>query len=168
MRRAILVSLALLAGGTASVLAQAAAAPAPEPTKPAAVIAPVPESPGQSMIEGEESALAGRNYSYDPAGRRDPFRSLLARQAKEELGQRPPGLRGMGVEEIKLQGILKLPEGYVAMIQGTDNTSYLIRPGTVLYDGNVESIEPGKVVFRMQVADPKSLKPFREVTRTLQ
>jgi len=26
----------------------------------------------------------------------------------------------------------------------------------------------GKVVFRMQVADPKSLKPYREVVRTLQ
>ena len=74
----------------------------------------------------------------------------------------------MGVEEIRLQGILKLPEGYVAMVQGTDNMSYLIRPGTVLYDGTVELIEQGKVVFRMQVADPKSLKPYREVVRTLQ
>ena len=99
---------------------------------------------------------------------RDPFRSLLARQAKEELGVRPPGLRGMGIEEIRLEGILKIPEGFVAMIQGTDNMSYLIRPGTVLFDGTVESIEMGKVVFRMQVADPKSLKPYREVVRTLQ
>ena len=79
-----------------------------------------------------------------------------------------PGLRGMGIEEIKLQGILRLPEGYVAMVQGTDNLSYLIRPGTVLYDGTVELIEQGKVVFKMQVADPKSLKPYREVVRTLQ
>ena len=74
----------------------------------------------------------------------------------------------MGVDEIKLQGIIKLPEGYVAMIQGTDNMSYLIRPGTVLYDGNVEQIDAGRVVFRTQVADPKSLKPYREVVRTLQ
>jgi Tfp pilus assembly protein PilP len=129
---------------------------------------PIDTSTVERILRGDEAVEAGQGFTYDPAGRRDPFRSLLARQAKEEVGQRPPGLRGMGVEEIKLQGILKLPEGYVAMIQGTDNTSYLIRPGTVLYDGNVEHIEPGKVVFRMQVADPKSLKPYREVIRTLQ
>ncbi len=161
-RRALALLPALLA---AAALAQAP--PKPSPT-PAPGENPIDTSTVERILRGDEAVEAGQGFTYDPAGRRDPFRSLLARQAKEELGQRPPGLRGMGVEEIKLQGILKLPEGYVAMIQGTDNTSYLIRPGTVLYDGNVESIEPGKVVFRMQVADPKSLKPFREVTRTLQ
>ena len=148
-----------------SALAQAPARPSPTPVPPES---PIDTSTVERILRGDEAVDAGQGFTYDPAGRRDPFRSLLARQAKEELGQRPPGLRGMGVEEVKLQGILKLPEGYVAMVQGTDNTSYLIRPGTVLYDGNVEHIEPGKVVFRMQVADPKSLKPYREVTRTLQ
>ncbi len=74
----------------------------------------------------------------------------------------------MGVEEIRLLGIMKLPEGFVAMVQGTDNLSYMIRPGTALYDGSVERIEPGRVVFKMPVADPRSLKPYREVVRTLQ
>ncbi|MGD1149303.1 MAG: hypothetical protein ABR961_15285 [Thermoanaerobaculaceae bacterium] len=150
-----------------ALAAVAAVPPRPSPT-PAPMESPIDTSTVERILRGDEAVEAGQGFTYDPAGRRDPFRSLLARQAKEEVGQRPPGLRGMGVEEIKLQGILKLPEGYVAMIQGTDNTSYLIRPGTVLYDGNVEHIEPGKVVFRMQVADPKSLKPYREVIRTLQ
>ena len=56
----------------------------------------------------------------------------------------------------------------MAMVQGTDNLSYLIRPGTILYDGTVEKIEPGRVVFKLQVADPRSLKPYREVVRTLE
>ncbi len=161
-RQALALLPAFLA---AAALAQAP--PRPSPT-PVPADNQIDTSTVERILRGDEAVEAGAGFTYDPAGRRDPFRSLLARQAKEELGQRPPGLRGMGVEEIKLQGILKLPEGYVAMIQGTDNTSYLIRPGTVLYDGNVESIEPGKVVFRMQVADPKSLKPYREVIRTLQ
>ena len=142
------------------------------PPKPAAT--PVPtESPidtstVERILRGDEAVEAGQGFTYDPAGRRDPFRSLLARGVKEETGVRPPGLRGMGIEEIKLQGILKIPEGFVAMIQGTDNMSYLVRAGSVLFDGTVELIEQGKVVFRMQVADPKSLKPYREVVRTLQ
>jgi len=150
-----------------AAVAFAQAPPKPTPL-PAEAESPIDTSTVERILRGDEAVEAGQGFTYDPAGRRDPFRSLLARQAKEELGQRPPGLRGMGIDEIKLQGILKLPEGYVAMVQGTDNMSYLVRPGSVLYDGTVEQIEPGKVVFKMQVADPKSLKPYREVVRTLQ
>jgi Tfp pilus assembly protein PilP len=163
MSRGALTLVLLLVA--ASVLAQAPPNPAPAPTPAENQI---DTSTVERILRGDEAVEAGQGFTYDPAGRRDPFRSLLTRQAKEETGERPPGLRGMGIEEIKLEGILKLPEGYVAMIQGTDNMSYLLRPGTVLYDGSVESIEMGKVVFRMQVADPKSLKPYREVVRTLQ
>lgn len=159
---ALLLSVVALAA-----LAQTPPKPAPSPTA-APIESPIDTSTVERILRGDEAVEAGQGFTYDPAGRRDPFRSLLARPPKEEAGARPPGLRGMGIEEIKLQGIFKLPEGYVAMIQGTDNMSYLIRPGTVLYDGTVEQIELGKVVFKMQVADPKSLKPYREVVRTLQ
>ena len=161
-RQALALLPALLA---AAALAQGP--PRPSPT-PGPTETPIDTSTVERILRGDEAVEAGQGFTYDPAGRRDPFRSLLSRQAKEETAQRPAGLRGMGVEEVKLQGILKLPEGYVAMVQGTDNASYLIRPGTVLYDGNVEHIEPGRVVFRIQVTDPKSLKPYREVVRTLQ
>jgi Tfp pilus assembly protein PilP len=150
------------------LVALVAFAQAPPKETPAPAESPIDTSTVERILRGDEAVEAGQGFTYDPAGRRDPFRSLLARQAKEEYGLRPPGLRGMGIEEIRLEGILKIPEGFVAMIQGTDNMSYLIRPGTVLFDGTVESIEMGKVVFRMQVADPKSLKPYREVVRTLQ
>jgi Tfp pilus assembly protein PilP len=163
MSRGALTFVLLLVALVAFAQAPPKPAPSPAPTE-----SPIDTSTVERILRGDEAVEAGQGFTYDPAGRRDPFRSLLARQAKEELGQRPPGLRGMGIEEIRLQGILKIPEGYVAMIQGTDNMSYLIRPGTVLYDGNVALIEQGKVVFRMQVADPKSLKPYREVVRTLQ
>ncbi len=165
MSRGVLVLL--LVPLAAVALAQAPAKPAPSPT-PLPGESPIDTSTVERILRGDEAVEAGQGFTYDPAGRRDPFRSLLARQTKEELGQRPPGLRGMGIEEIKLQGILRLPEGYVAMIQGTDNMSYLVRPGTILFDGTVEQIEPGRVVFKMQVADPKSLKPYREVVRSLQ
>lgn len=144
-------------------VAAQAPAPAPKPEEK-----PIDTSTVERILAGEEEVAAGGGFTYDPAGRRDPFRSLLKGRSREELGERPPGLPGMGVEEIRLQGILKLPEGYVALIQGTDNMSYIIKPGTVLYDGTVEKIEPGKVTFKVNIADPRSLKPYREVVRTLQ
>jgi type IV pilus assembly protein PilP len=144
-----------------AVLAQA-------PPKPFTPETPIDTSTVERILRGEEAVEQGQGFTYDPAGRRDPFRSLLGGRPPEELGGRPPGLPGMGVEEIRLMGVMKLPEGYVAMVQGTDNLSYMIRPGTALYDGSVERIEQGRVVFKIPVADPRSLKPYREIVRTLQ
>jgi len=138
-------------------------APAPPPSEE-----PIDTSTVEKILAGDEAVESGAGFTYDPAGRRDPFRSLLSGLPREEMAQRPPGLRGMGVEEVKVQGIFKLPEGYVAMVRGTDNLSYLLRAGTVLYDGSVERIEQGRVTFKLQIADPKSLKPYREVVRTLE
>jgi len=167
MRRAALLSIALLGALRTSAFGQAAAAPAPEPTKPAAVIAPVPDSPGQSLIEGEESALAGRAYSYDPAGRRDPFRSLLVREQNKGGVERPPGIAGISIDDLVVHGIWKTKAGYVAQIRATDNKSYLIRAGDLLYDGEVVRVASNEIVFRQNINDPQSVKPFREVTKQL-
>lgn len=160
MNRHVAVVLATLTA--VAVMAQAP----PRPTPPTET--PIDTSTVEKILRGEEAVEQGQGFTYDPAGRRDPFRSLLGGRPPEELGGRPPGLPGMGVEEVRLLGIMKLPEGFVAMVQGTDSLSYMIRPGTALYDGSVERIEPGRVIFKLPVADPRSLKPYREVVRTLQ
>ena len=168
MRRALLLS-ALLAFAAAGLFAQAPAAatpPAPS-TTPSAVIAPVPESPGQSLIEQDESAMSGRSYTYDPAGRRDPFRSLLVREQQRGGPQRPPGIAGISIDDLVVHGIWKTKSGYVAQIRATDNKSYLIRAGDLLYDGEVIRVGPNEVSFRQNLNDPQSVKPFREVTKQL-
>ena len=160
--------VALLAAGVATLGAQApaAAAPTPMPTAPA-VIAPVPESPGQALIEQDESAMSGRSYSYDPAGRRDPFRSLLVREQSRGGLQRPPGIAGISIDDLVVHGIWKTRAGYVAQIRATDNKSYLVRAGDLLYDGEVTRVGPNEVSFRQNLNDPQSVKPFREVTKQL-
>jgi Tfp pilus assembly protein PilP len=119
------------------------------------------------MIDQEEAALAGRAYSYDPAGRRDPFRSLLVRPEDRALGSRPPGVAGMSVDEIVIHGIWKTRSGYVAQVRATDNKSYLVRQGDLVYDGEVIRVGANEVVFRQNINDPQSVKPFREVTKQL-
>ena len=157
---------ALCLAGLAGALTAQAPAAAPSPT-PQAVIAPVPESPGQSLLEQEESALAGRAYSYDPAGRRDPFRSLLVRPEKGQVGRRPPGIAGIAVDDVQLQGIWKTRAGFVAQIRGTDNKSYLLRSGDLLYDGEVLRVGPNELTLRQNINDPQSVKPFRDITKQL-
>jgi hypothetical protein len=165
-----LSSVALLALAAAGALAQtpptAASGAAPKATPPA-VIAPVPESPGEGLIEQDESAMSGRSYSYDPAGRRDPFRSLLVREQSRGGLDRPPGIAGISIDDLVVHGIWKTKAGYVAQIRATDNKSYLIRAGDLLYDGEVTRVGPNEVSFRQNLNDPQSVKPFREVTKQL-
>jgi Tfp pilus assembly protein PilP len=145
---------------------QPANAPTPAPT-PAPAPAGGAESPGQRLLEQDEAAQAGRTYTYDPGGRRDPFRSLLIRAASRGGPQRPQGIAGIAIDDLILQGIWKTKAGYVAQIRGTDNKSYLIRAGDLLYDGEVTRIGPNEVSFRQNLNDPQSVKPFRDVTKQL-
>lgn len=124
----------------------------------------------EEILRGDQAALEGELFSYDPAGRRDPFRSLLIGFEEEEPGAvkvRPPGLPGMLVDELRIEGIVQTPGGILAFAQGRDNLSYIIRPGTKLYDGEVMDILPDRVVFRRQVHDPKQLRPYEEVVKEL-
>ncbi len=120
------------------------------------------------ILRGEEEVLRGEIFSYDPAGRRDPFRSLLEGIKEEEASrERPPGLPGMRIEELTLEGIIETPQGRIAFAQGRDKVAYILREGTKLYNGEVKEILPDRVIFRQQVNDPKALKPYTEVVREI-
>ena len=132
--------------------------------KPAASPA---DAPASVEPAAEDPATLGRGYTYDPAGRRDPFRSLLVRNDSRQPGARPPGIAGIGVDDVTVQGIWKTRSGYVAQIRGTDNKSYLLRAGDLLWDGEVTRVGPNEVGFRQNLNDPQSVKPFRDVTKQL-
>jgi type IV pilus assembly protein PilP len=163
IRNSTIVLLVLVVAFAGTVGAASRPTPVPTPPPPPGAI----QSPGQAMIEQEEAALQGRGYTYDPAGRRDPFRSLLVRPEDRALGARPPGIAGMSIDEMVIYGIWKTRNGYVAQVRATDNKSYLVRQGDLLYDGEVVRVGPNEVVFRQNINDPQSVKPFREVTKQL-
>lgn len=121
------------------------------------------------ILEQSEEVLTGRGFTYDPAGRRDPFRSLLRGLSEEQLGPRPKGIKGMLINEVDLVGIVDKKGNAVAFFNGTDNRGYFLSVGDSLYDGKITKIDPreGLVVFRQKVDDPRSIKPYREVTKRL-
>lgn len=147
-----LLGVVLLASGVASAQAPA---PAAAPAAPAAptVTPPEPEAPVAA-------------YTYEVGGRRDPFRSLLLRQ-QERVRDRLPGVAGMLVDELELQGTIRTKGGWIAMMRGTDNRSYLLRKGNTVFDGEVLDITGTDVTFRQNVNDPTNPKPFRDVTKSL-
>jgi hypothetical protein len=124
--------------------------------------------PAESGASGsaDASTVEGRAYVYDPAGRRDPFKSLLVRESGKP-GERPPGIAGLSVDEMELQGIWKTRSGWIAQVKGADNRSYLLRKGDLLFDGEVIEVRNNELTLRQNVNDPQSVKPFRDVTKRL-
>jgi hypothetical protein len=169
-RGALAVALALLAAtaGAQTTTTAPAEQPAPEaqPADPAAPEGETPPEAGEPVPEGIE-ITEGSGFRYEARGRRDPFVSLALGVNVLPPDVRPPGLAGMLIQEVSLRGIVKTVDGYIAMIQGTDNKSYFAKDGERLYDGNIQSIDDARVVFRQEINDPLRIEKFQTVEKTL-
>lgn len=131
---------------------------------------PEPSTATVDRIRQEgEAVMTGTHWSYDPAGRRDPFRSLVENVAIKGEGERPEGIEGMLISEVDLVGIITSPRGDLAFLNGSDNRGYFLHVGDDLYDGLIEDIDraTGRVVFRQRVEDPREIKPYRNVIKHL-
>lgn len=121
----------------------------------------------QSLEEILEEPATTDTYRYDPQGRRDPFRSLIGPKPPLDPGQRPPGVAGFLIDEMRLQGIFRTRHGLHAMISGPDNKGYPLRVGDKVFDGEVIRITRSSVTFRQEVNDPTRIERYREVVKDL-
>ena len=161
----LVYSLLLVIAAVATVLAQ----------QPATTTTAAPDTSAtttgadvqKTLEEILEEPTTTDSYKYDPQGRRDPFRSLIGPVPKLEPGQRPAGVPGFLIDEMKLQGVFKTRQGLTAMINGPDNKGYLIKVGDKVLDGEVIRITATSVVFRQEVNDPTRIERFREVVKDL-
>jgi hypothetical protein len=162
-----IVALAILVTLSAPpFLAQEAATDKPEVTEPE-------NSSGEEAVEQilrqQEALITGQGFTYNPEGRRDPFRSPFG-AVTGAGGKRPPGLAGMLVAEIDLTGVVHdARDGDVAVVMGSDNKGYFLRVGDEVYDGTIIAIDSrqGTVTFRQQVDDPRMIKPYRDIVKRL-
>lgn len=85
--------------------------------------------------------------SYNPAGRRDPFKDLL-----EGRDIRTPayveGVPQIFIDDVVLTGIVKSRGKFTAIINDGHGFPYYIKEGDKLADGFVQSVEESRVVFR--------------------
>ena len=137
----------------------AQAKPAAAPPKPAPVEEQTPPPPPTAGQPAD-------NYTYDPSGRRDPFLTLIGSGSKP-LGPRGPGVGGLSVNEISVRGVIQSRGGFIAMVQGPDNKTYMIHQGDKLLDGVVRAVNAEGLVIAQEVNDPLSLVKQREVSKKL-
>lgn len=125
-----------------------------------------PPGTEEAARERPPASASSGGYSYNPGGRRDPFVSLLLGRSPKGPVRRQ-GLLGQLISEVDLVGIAKDAQGYMAMVRGSDQKTYFVRVGAELADGKIIDIQQNKVIFREEIKDPFSLKPYRDIVKPL-
>lgn len=120
---------------------------------------PVPKAPAEKVI----------------AGRRDPFKlpspPAPGREGMPEqvLGPLPPGTRGLLINQMRLEGIVRLDttNTMIAVVDNNTNRAYFLRENDAVYDGVVSKITPDSVNFKQNYSEPGGPSGVRDVVKRL-
>ena len=128
--------------------AQVAAA-APQASKPAPKPAPKAAAKPAAAPAAKPAGSGAPAESETKVARRDPFESLTSRQeaAARAGANLPPGKAGLQVGTLRLDGIVRAPNGMIAVVTNPQARTYFLREGDQLYDGRVEKIAMDGVSF---------------------
>jgi Tfp pilus assembly protein PilP len=101
--------------------------------------------------------------------RRDPFESLVGRQkaAADAAKNLPPGKAGLQVSTLRLDGVVKAPNGMIAVVTNPQSRTYFLREGDQLYDGRVEKIAMDGVSFHETGKDAFGKPVERQVNKRI-
>jgi type IV pilus assembly protein PilP len=104
-----------------------------------------------------------------PTVRRDPFDTLLtkARESNAAPENLPPGKAGLIVDTLRVDGVVRSPNGMIAIVSNAQQRVYFLREGDKLYDGSVDKIALDAISFH-EVGKDAFGKPLeRLVTKRL-
>jgi len=156
------------AAGVAKPAAQAPAAkgtpaPARQTGKSPAVARPA--KPVEKPVNPDEAS----NNNEERAARRDPFESLVMRQQAQKAAAAvlPPGKAGLQVGTLRVDGIVKAPNGMIAVVTNPQARTYFLREGDQLYDGRVEKIAMDGVSFHELGKDAFGKPVERQVNKRI-
>jgi len=118
------------------------------------------------VTPGATPAPGGPSESELKAARRDPFESLIGRQNKSTQVL-PPGKAGLQVSTLKVDGIVRAPNGMIAVVSNPQARTYFLREGDHLYDGSVEKISMDGVSFHEEGKDAFGKPVERQVNKRI-
>jgi type IV pilus assembly protein PilP len=126
-------------------------------TRPAVNAVEKPATPGTAPAAAESEVKQAR---------RDPFESLIGRQNKPPVNL-PPGKLGLQVSTLRLDGIVRSPNGMIAVVSNPQARTYFLREGDRLYDGSVEKISMDGVSFHEEGKDAFGKPVERQVNKRI-
>ncbi|HEY3930210.1 MAG TPA: hypothetical protein VGL89_17690 [Candidatus Koribacter sp.] len=96
--------------------------------------------------------------------KRDPFISPVQAHVNGPINC-GTGKRCLVIDQTNLQGVVKAPNGMIAVVANSANKAYFLRENDPVYNGYVMRITPDSVVFRETVSDKLGRKSTREVVK---
>ncbi len=147
------------------------------PAKPNAVrtqinqSAPAPVSTASAAQPSATVAAQTRPAPAAPSGpRRDPFNPLLGNSTgggpatPERL---PPGKAGLMIGTLRIDGLVRGPNGMLAVVTNPQQRVYFLREGDRIFDGQVTRITMEAISFQQTGRDAFGNSLEHEVTRRL-
>lgn len=116
---------------------------------------------------GPESAALPAAESEVKAARRDPFESLVSHGTGKAAPNLPPGKAGLQVSTLRLDGIVRAPNGMIAVVSNPQARTYFLREGDHLYDGSVDKITMDGVSFHEEGKDAFGKPVERQVNKRI-
>jgi hypothetical protein len=98
---------------------------------------------------------------------RDPFAPLVHVGETGGHVNLPPGIAGLQIATMRLQGMVKGTEGMVAVVANPQDRVYFLHEGDHVYDGVVEKIGLDQITFKQESKDAFGRSVEREVTKRL-
>ncbi len=142
-----------------------------KPVPAPAMIAKKPEAPKPEAAPTPLTpiALADQTPALPEGGHgRDPFEALIrATDPNSGHANLPPGIAGLQVATLRLEGMVKTPDGMMAVVANPQDSVYFLHDGDHVYDGVVEKIGIDDVTFRQQSKDAFGRTIDRDVSRRL-
>jgi type IV pilus assembly protein PilP len=149
----------------------AATKPTAQAAKPAAKPAvKAPAKPAAKRVKADAAPAASAPAESEmKQARRDPFESLVSRQQAQAnaIAKLPPGKAGLQVSTLRLDGIVKSPNGMIAVVSNPQARTYFLREGDHLYDGSVEKISMDGVSFHEEGKDAFGKPMERQVNKRI-
>lgn len=131
---------------------------------------PVEVPPGAAAPAVPTAAdLAAQNPVLPETGHgRDPFAALIrASDPSDSHTNLPPGIAGLQVATVRLQGMVKTSDGIVAVVANPQDSVYFLHDGDHIYDGVVEKIGLDDITFRQESKDAFGRTVDRDVSKRL-
>jgi Tfp pilus assembly protein PilP len=129
-----------------------------------------PKRPAKKAAKTAKPAAAKKAAAKKEVrvARRDPFDPLVGKQHSGAAPDRlPPGKAGLVVSTLRVDGIVRSPNGMIAVVSNPQQRVYFLREGDQLYDGKVEHITLEAVAFHEVGKDAFGKPVERQVIKRL-
>lgn len=107
-------------------------------------------------------------YTYNPAGKPDPFKPFIQLTPVKEFSKSIPltPLQKYEISQLRLVAIISSPEGNIALVEDSEGKGYFLRKGTWIgkNDGKVTKILKDKVIIEEMYQDILGQTKINEIS----